>query len=53
VVPLAALVREGEAAFVWVVDPKSSRVQRRDVRLGRVREDGAIHRPGWPPGTSW
>jgi multidrug efflux pump subunit AcrA (membrane-fusion protein) len=41
VLPLTALVRDGEAAFVWVVDPKSSRVQRRDVRLGEFREDGA------------
>jgi RND family efflux transporter MFP subunit len=41
VVPLTALVRDGEAAFVWVVDPKTSRVGRRDVRVGEFREDGA------------
>jgi len=41
VVPLTALVRDADAAFVWVVDPASSRVQRRDVRLGEFREDGA------------
>lgn len=39
--PLTALVRDGDGAFVWVVDPKSSRVARRDVRVGEFREDGA------------
>lgn len=39
--PLAALVRDGQGAFVWVVDPKTSRVARRDVRVGEFREDGA------------
>jgi RND family efflux transporter MFP subunit len=41
VLPLAALVGEGGAAAVWVVDPKTSRVSRRPVRLGQYREDGA------------
>ena len=41
VVPLTALVRQGEAAAVWVVDPKSSQVQLRPVQLGQYREDGA------------
>jgi len=39
--PLTALVREGESATVWVVDPKTSRVQRRPVQVGEFREDGA------------
>ncbi len=39
--PLTALVRDGEGAFVWVVDPKTSRIARRDVKLGEFREDGA------------
>jgi RND family efflux transporter MFP subunit len=41
VLPLTALVRDGDAAAVWVVDPKTSRVKRRAVRLGQFREDGA------------
>jgi RND family efflux transporter MFP subunit len=41
VLPLASLVRDGEAASVWVVDPKTSRVQRRAVQVGQYREDGA------------
>jgi RND family efflux transporter MFP subunit len=50
VLPLTALVRDGEAAFVWVVDPKTSRVQRRDVRLGEFREDGATIASGLAAG---
>lgn len=41
VVPLTALVRQGDAASVWVVDPKSSRVLARPVQVGQYREDGA------------
>lgn len=41
VVPLTALVRRGDAASVWVVDPKSSRVLARPVQVGQYREDGA------------
>ena len=41
VLPLAALTREGDNAAVWVIDPKTSRVQRRPVRVGQYREDGA------------
>lgn len=41
VLPLTSLVRDGEAASVWVVDPKTSRVQRRAVQVGQYREDGA------------
>lgn len=50
VVPLTALVREGESAFVWIVDPKTSRVLRRDVRLGEFREDGATIASGLAAG---
>jgi RND family efflux transporter MFP subunit len=41
VVPLTALDRERAEAAVWVVDAKTSRVQRRPVTLGQFREDGA------------
>jgi RND family efflux transporter MFP subunit len=41
VVPLTALDRERSEAAVWVVDAKTSRVQRRPVTLGQFREDGA------------
>jgi multidrug efflux system membrane fusion protein len=48
--PLTALEREGEAASVWVVDPKSSRVKRRAVKVGQYREDGATILEGLAPG---
>lgn len=41
VLPLTALVRQGDAAAVWVVDPRSSQVQSRPVQVGQYREDGA------------
>ncbi len=41
VLPLTALVRNGESATVWVVDPKTSRVKSRAVQVGQFREDGA------------
>lgn len=41
VLPLTALAREGDAAAVWVVDPKTSRVHKRPVKVGQYREDGA------------
>jgi RND family efflux transporter MFP subunit len=41
VVPLTALTRQGEEPAVWVVDPATSKVQRRVVRVGQIREDGA------------
>lgn len=41
VLPLTALVRSGDAASVWVVDPKTSRVAARPVSVGEYREDGA------------
>jgi RND family efflux transporter MFP subunit len=40
VLPLTALVRDGDRASVWVVDPGSSRVKRRTVQVGQFREDG-------------
>lgn len=39
--PLTALLRDGEAASVWIVDPKTSRVAPRRVQVGQFREDGA------------
>ena len=41
ILPLTALVRRGDTASVWVVDPKSARVRLRPVTLGQYREDGA------------
>jgi RND family efflux transporter MFP subunit len=41
VVPLTALSKEGNEAAVWIVDPKTSRVQKRPVKVGQYREDGA------------
>ncbi|AGI25540.1 efflux RND transporter periplasmic adaptor subunit [Pseudomonas sp. MT3] len=38
-VPLAALTAEGGQPFVWVVDPKSSTLHRRPVRIGPYAED--------------
>ncbi|MEZ5466017.1 MAG: efflux RND transporter periplasmic adaptor subunit [Lysobacteraceae bacterium] len=37
-VPLSAVSAEQGQAFVWVVDPASHKVQRRDVRTGAFRE---------------
>ncbi len=50
VLPLTALAREGEGASVWVVDPASSRVKRRPVKVGQYREDGATILEGLAPG---
>lgn len=50
VLPLTALARDGDAAAVWVVDPKSSRVKRRPVKVGQFREDGATILAGLEPG---
>ncbi len=41
VVPLTALAKQGAEAAVWVVDPKTSRVALRPVKVGQYREDGA------------
>ncbi|MBL0141317.1 MAG: efflux RND transporter periplasmic adaptor subunit [Betaproteobacteria bacterium] len=41
VLPLTALVRSGDSASVWIVDPKTSRVKSREVKVGQYREDGA------------
>jgi membrane fusion protein, multidrug efflux system len=38
--PLSALARQGDNPAVWVVEPKSSRVQLRPVNVGQYREDG-------------
>lgn len=40
VLPLTALVRDGDAASVWVVDPATSRLLARRVTVGQYREDG-------------
>jgi len=41
VVPLTALTKDGAEAAVWVVDPKTSRANKRRVKVGQYREDGA------------
>ncbi len=52
VLPLTALVRQGEAAAVWVVDPRSAQVQLRPVQVGQYREDGATILSGVAAGES-
>ncbi len=39
--PLTALLRDGDSAAVWVVDTKAARVAKRPVAVGQYREDGA------------
>ncbi|HQW37618.1 MAG TPA: efflux RND transporter periplasmic adaptor subunit, partial [Usitatibacteraceae bacterium] len=39
--PLTALLRDGDSAAVWVVDTKAARVAKRPVTVGQYREDGA------------
>jgi RND family efflux transporter MFP subunit len=50
VVPLTALAREGDSAAVWVVDPATSRVKKRPVKVGLYREDGATITAGLAAG---
>lgn len=50
--PLTALVRNGDAASVWVVDPATSRVARRVVEVGQFREDGVTIASGLKPGET-
>lgn len=38
-IPLSALSAEAGAPFVWVVDPKTSKLQRRAVKVGPYGED--------------
>ncbi len=49
-VPLTALLRDGDAAAVWVVEDGGRRVRRRPVRVDRFREDGATIAAGLAPG---
>jgi len=48
--PLSALAREGDRAAVWVVDPKTRRVNLRPVAVGQYREDGVTVTGGLAPG---
>jgi len=50
VVPLTALTREGKEQAVWVVDAKTGKVQRRPVKVGQLREDGATIESGLASG---
>lgn len=38
-VPLSAVTAEAQQAYLWVVDPSSSQVQRRDVKLGAFGQE--------------
>jgi RND family efflux transporter MFP subunit len=42
----AVLGREGDTAWVFVVDPESKRVQRRSVEVGPLREQGLVLESG-------
>ena len=48
--PLTAIAGERNAPAVWVVDPKTSKVQLRRVKVGQFREDGATILEGLSPG---
>jgi multidrug efflux system membrane fusion protein len=52
VIPLTALVNQKEDAAVWVVDPGTSRVRRRPVKVGQYREDGATIEEGLSAGET-
>ncbi|CAG2155110.1 Multidrug resistance protein MdtA [Cupriavidus yeoncheonensis] len=40
--PLTAIVDRGNSSQVWIVPPKSSRVQARDVQLGSAQKDSVL-----------
>ncbi len=48
--PLSAIAGERGAPAVWIVDPKTSKVQLRRVKVGQFREDGATILEGLAPG---
>jgi len=48
--PLGAIAGDRDAPAVWIVDPKTSAVQLRRVKLGAFREDGATVLEGLAPG---
>jgi RND family efflux transporter MFP subunit len=48
--PLSALARDGADAAVWIVDPATSKVRMRGVRVGQFREDGVTITAGLHPG---
>jgi len=48
--PLGAIAGDRESPAVWIVDPKTSAVQLRRVKLGAFREDGATVLEGLSPG---
>jgi multidrug efflux pump subunit AcrA (membrane-fusion protein) len=48
--PLGAIAGDHDAPAVWIVDPKTSAVQLRRVKLGAFREDGATVLEGLSPG---
>lgn len=48
--PLSALVREGDNAAVWVVDTRTHQVKMRRVTVGQFREDGVTITTGLHPG---
>jgi len=48
--PLSAIAGDKNAPAVWVVDPATSKVRLRPVKLGQFREDGATVLEGLAPG---
>ncbi|HUL95370.1 MAG TPA: efflux RND transporter periplasmic adaptor subunit [Usitatibacter sp.] len=48
--PLSALAGSQQQPAVWIVDPKTSRVQLRNVSVGQYREDGVIITSGLDAG---
>jgi RND family efflux transporter MFP subunit len=48
--PVTALADARSEPAVWIVDPKTSRVQLRKVGIGELLEDGIVIRSGLQPG---
>jgi RND family efflux transporter MFP subunit len=48
--PLTALTQVDGKSAVWVVDPRTSKVNLRPVAVGAYREDGVVVREGLSPG---
>lgn len=49
-IPLTSLIDRGDGAAVWVVDPKTSTVQKRSVSIAKLGAETASIRQGLQPG---
>jgi RND family efflux transporter MFP subunit len=49
-IPLGSLIDRGDGAAVWVVDPKTSTLQKRDVAITRLGAETALVERGLAPG---